>query len=220
MKKIKTTIIVLMLMSSAVANCQNGYSSVFRAWCSKIPILKSNQPVQDSSFLCLCLLCDTPDDVFQHIQELSCLPADLLDMKGLYCSGNFARLDINNIDSSVVPMLFYIEADMDFTKSLLFVSFDSMGNELSSIVLATDDDRVRPLKEKTDEPTLNLFQYIIIEDILYVRECQYNKELILDNIQISAYKISSNGIIHKNHIENGRDAFESFPLPLSKWEEF
>lgn len=220
MRFVKITIFVVMLMSLTTAYCQQDYSSVFRAWCSKIPILKSNQPVQDSSFLCLCLLCDTPRDISRHILKISCLPAGLLDINGPYCSGNFIRLGCKNVDSCVSPMLFYIEADMDYTKSLIYVSFDSMGNELSSMVLATDDERVRPLKEKTEEPSLNLFQYIIIEDDLYVRECQYNKELILNSITISVYSISHNGTIHNNPLVSGREVFDNFPPPVTKWEDF
>ena len=209
-----------MLMPSTAATCQKTYPSIFGAWSNKIPMLKCGQPVQDSSFLCLCLLCDTPHDIAQHIQELSCLPVGLLSINEPYCSGNFSRLELEDLDSCVVPMLFYIEADMDFTKSLIFVSFDCMGKELSSRILATDDHSMLPLKEKTNELLFNLFQYIVLENNLYVRECQYNNELMLVNTKISAYKIFYNGSIQKIPFEMESDVFESVPIPPQKWNDF
>ena len=182
------------------------YSIFFQTWIDQVPVVKQGQQIQDSNFLCLCLLCNTPSEIKKHIQKLKCLPTGMLDSKSPYCVGDFCQLEFSNVDSCVIPLLFYIEADMDFTKSLILATFNCNGEELSSKVIASDDVKFRPLTNPSDSSTLNFFQYIILNNILYVRECHYNyKNLLLENISIYAYKISYNGKIQEidyNEIEN------------------
>lgn len=218
MKSLQIVIIVLITMSRIVYS-KKDYSIFFQTWINQVPVVKHGQQIQDSNFLCLCLLCDTPYEIKKHIQELKCLPTGMLDSKSPYCVGDFCRLEFSNVDSCVIPLLFYIEADMDFTKSLILATFNCNGEELSSRVIASDDVKFRPLTNPSDSSTLNFFQYIILNNILYVRECHYNyKNLLLEDISIHAYNISCDGKIQEINY-NGIKSLKIFDgIIPKKWE--
>jgi hypothetical protein len=196
MKAVYLEIISLIIILSPIAShAQKFNASYFDSWTHKIIPLKEGQNIQDSLFRCLCLPCDTPTPIERHIRKLSCMPAALLDYNGPYCAGNFRRLSSTELDTNIIPLLFYIEADMDCTKSLVLVIFTKDGVELSSKVIASDDPAFIAKTESKNIKTFRLFQYVLDKNVLYIRECCYNFEYQLVDVTTSAYEITHDGII-------------------------
>ena len=196
MKMVCKEIIILILAS--VPFSVRSQVSDFAKWLKDVTVIKEGQPVQDSLFLCLCLPCDMPDAVEKQIQQLSCFQEKPLGFNGRYspyCIGNANRLLVSPLDTGLVAISFYIEADRDFTKSLVLAIFNSAGTEVSAKVIASDDAVFFANKESMKDSTLRLFQYLLGQGILFVRECCYDRNLHLVDLKTSAFSIAHDGII-------------------------
>lgn len=88
----------------------------------------------------------TPFYLEKHfLQQLKSIPKYFLSDTGYYCT---SRLNvIRGMDIDGIPIIFYMQGGWEKSRSLVFAVFDSLGNEISSKILVTDDCSIDAYKD-------------------------------------------------------------------------
>ena len=202
--------------------CLHAQESDFNTYTQQRATITEGQPIEDSLFLCLCLPCDTPSPIDSLLLHLSCFPAERMGINSQYspyCIGEVKRLPIPDLDTALLPVLFYVEADRDYTKSLVLATFTHDGTEVASQVIASDDPALMAPGETADTKTLRLFQYRCEQGMVYVRQCCYDGDLHLIDWITSSYRILHDGTIKRVDEIDAKSmqrVFREFPL-VDKW---
>ncbi len=111
--------------------------------------------------------CSIPDDIQKSLLSLSCVPNvwHYSSEYSYYCCFN---LNVVFVNPKVIMAVFYTNANTDFTRSLIIATFDTLGNEISSHIIATDDNNiVRPLQSNGKE-------YRIVRTIVEIKDNNIN----------------------------------------------
>lgn len=90
--------------------------------------------------------CSIPSNIQKKLLSLSCIPEPwhYSPDYSYYCCFN---LNVASITPDIILAIFYTNANTDFTRSLIIATFDTLGNEIQSYILATDDlNLVQPLQ--------------------------------------------------------------------------
>ena len=99
-----------------------------------------------------CFRCDTPSDFEEYLQYLSAIPENFLrhgsEYWSEYCTSQLRIIQGMKVEGT--PILFYMSVVVGYnkTRSLVFAILDSLGQEISSKILVTDDENLKAYKGK------------------------------------------------------------------------
>lgn len=83
--------------------------------------------------------CNTTPSYLERkfLKYLTIIPENFLSDTGCYCTSRLRVIRGMNING--IPLIFYMQGGWEKSRSLVFAVLDSVGNEISSKILVTDD---------------------------------------------------------------------------------